>query len=120
MNDFIFIALIVGYVVGGIIGLFVFLAPLFTWHHVAKMRHEVKTSMQSILQLMQAQKDEQERTNTLAVEMQQRYMKTMQYVCDRLADICDNVNGVAVSDASVNEASASGDSAGSDDTPAAG
>ena len=95
MNDLIYIALIVGYVVGGLIGLFVFLAPLFIWHHVAKMRHEVKTRMQSIFQLMQAQKDEQERTNTLAVEMQQRYMKTMQYVCDRLADICDNVNGVA-------------------------
>ena len=99
MNDLIYIALVVGCVVGGIlitvIGLFVFLAPLFTWHHVDKMRHEVKTGMQSILQLMQAQKDEQERTNTLAVEMQQRYMKTMQYVCDRLADICDNVNGVA-------------------------
>ena len=115
MNDIIFIALIVGYVVGGIIGLIVFLAPLFTWHHVAKMRHEVKTSMQSILQLMQAQKDEQERTNTLSVEMQQRYMKTMQYVCDRLADICDNVNGVAAGGDA-----ADGGVAGSSTTPAAG
>ena len=82
------------YVCVGVLGFLVFLAlilaPLLIWRHVAKMRKGQK----GLSLLVQALKEELEKVNVLAVEMQQRYLKTMQYVCDRLADICDGVNGI--------------------------
>ncbi len=85
------------YVCVGVVGLFVFLAvilaPLLIWRHAAKMRRELRAGQKGLLLLAQALKEEAEKTNALAIEMQQRYLKTMQYVCDRLADICDAING---------------------------
>ena len=92
---------IIAYVGMAIIGAMLFFSPLFIWHHVAKMRKEVdekiallEQTASSLLQAVLAMKREQIKTNELFVEMQQRYIKTMQYVCDRLADICDHA-GVA-------------------------
>ncbi len=88
---------VVFYVCVGVVGFLVFLAvilaPLLIWRHAAKMRRELRTSQKGLALLAQALKEEVEKTNALAVEMQQRYLKTMQYVCDRLADICDGING---------------------------
>lgn len=85
------------YVCAGVVGFLVFLAvilaPLLIWRHAAKIRRELQIGQKLIAQQAQALKEEQEKTNALAVEMQQRYLKTMQYVCDRLADICDGING---------------------------
>jgi len=89
---------VVFYVCVGVVGFFVFLAlilaPLLIWRQVAKMRREVQNGQKGLSLLAQALKEELEKVNALAVDMQQRYLKTMQYVCDRLADICDGVNGI--------------------------
>ena len=94
---------VVFYVCVGVVGFLVFLAvilaPLLIWRHAAKMRRELRTSQKGLALLAQALKEEVEKTNALAVEMQQRYLKTMQYVCDRLADICDGINGFPSSSA---------------------
>ena len=89
---------VVFYVCVGVVGFFVFFAliltPLLIWRQVAKMRREVQNGQKGLSLLAQALKEELEKINALAVDMQQRYLKTMQYVCDRLADICDGVNGI--------------------------
>lgn len=83
-----------------VVGILLVFSPLFIWHHVAKMRKEMDEKISSLsqtasslLQANVAMKREQVKTNELLVEMQQRYLKTMQYVCDCLADICDNTGG---------------------------
>ena len=89
---------IVFYVCVGVVGFLVFfaliLAPLLIWRQVAKMRREMQNGQKGLSLLAQALKEELEKVNALGIEMQQRYLKTMQYVCDRLADICDGVNGI--------------------------
>lgn len=94
---------VVFYVCMGVAGFLAFLAlilaPLLIWRHAAKMRRELRTSQKGLALLAQALKEEAEKANALAIEMQQRYLKTMQYVCDRLADICDAINGFPSSSA---------------------
>ena len=87
-------------ILAAVVGILLVLSPLFIWHHVAKMRKEMDEQISSLSQtassLLQATvtiRREQAKTNELFVEMQQRYIKTMQYVCDCLADICDNTGG---------------------------
>ncbi len=88
------------YIIAVIVGALLAFSPLFIWHHVANMRREMDEKISSLTQtassLLQANvamKRELAKTNELFVEMQQRYLKTMQYVCDCLADICDNTGG---------------------------
>ncbi len=79
-------------VIGLLIGVLLVLAPLFIWHHVVMMRTEARKRMAELLENLAAQTRELKKATTLSVEMQKRYVKTMQYVCDRLADICDKMD----------------------------
>ena len=82
---------IVGYVIGSVVGLFLVLAPLFIWHHVAKLRHDLQDEMSELRKDLFVHVQELRAVNANFEAMQQRYIKTMQYVCDRLADICDHL-----------------------------
>ncbi len=82
---------IVGYVIGSAVGLFLVLAPLFIWHHVAKLRHDLQDEMLELRKDLFVHVQELRAVNANFEAMQQRYIKTMQYVCDRLADICDHL-----------------------------
>ena len=82
---------IVGYVIGSVVGLFLVLAPLFIWHHVAKLRHDLQDEMSELRKDLSVHVQELRAVNANFEAMQQRYIKTMQYVCDRLADICDHL-----------------------------
>ena len=83
---------IIGTIAAFVVGILLAFAPLFIWHHVAKMRAEVRERMAELMETLVAQTREMKKSNALSVEMQQRYLKTMQYVCDRLADICDHMD----------------------------
>ena len=83
--------MIAGYVLGGILGFFLALSPLFIWIHVSKMRKEIKDGRNALWQKLSVLSNEAQAANARLEEMQQRYLKTMQYVCDRLADICDRL-----------------------------
>ena len=85
---------IVGYVIGSVVGLFLVLAPLFIWHHVAKLRHDLQDEMSELRKDLFVHVQELRAVNANFEAMQQRYIKTMQYVCDRLADICDHLGVV--------------------------
>ena len=82
---------IVGYVIASVVGLFLVLAPLFIWHHVAKLRHDLQDEMSELRKDLFVHVQELRAVNANFEAMQQRYIKTMQYVCDRLADICDHL-----------------------------
>ena len=82
---------IVGHVIGSVVGLFLVLAPLFIWHHVAKLRHDLQDEMSELRKDLFVHVQELRAVNANFEAMQQRYIKTMQYVCDRLADICDHL-----------------------------
>lgn len=82
---------IVGYVIGSVVGLCLVLAPLFIWHHVAKLRHDLQDEMSELRKDLFVHVQELRAVNANFEAMQQRYIKTMQYVCDRLADICDHL-----------------------------
>ena len=82
---------IVGYVIGSVVGLFLVLAPLFIWHHVAQLRHDLQDEMSELRKDLFVHVQELRAVNANFEAMQQRYIKTMQYVCDRLADICDHL-----------------------------
>ena len=83
--------MLVGCVLGGVVGLFLAFSPLFIWIHVSKMRKEIKDGTSALWQKLSALSNEAQAANARLEEMQQRYLKTMQYVCDRLADICDRL-----------------------------
>ena len=89
--------LIVGYLFGSIIGILLVLAPLFIWIHVSKLRKEMRDGRNALLQKLSVLSDEAHLANVKLEEMQQRYLKTMQYVCDRLADVCDSLGGTNTS-----------------------
>ena len=82
---------IVGYVMASVVGLFLVFAPLFIWHHVAKLRHDLQDEMSELRKDLSIHVQELRAVNANFEAMQQRYIKTMQYVCDRLADICDHL-----------------------------
>ena len=82
----------IGTIAAFVIGILLAFAPLFIWHHVVKMRIEVRERMAELRDALTAQARELKKANALSTEMQQRYVKTMQYVCDRLADICEHMD----------------------------
>lgn len=82
------------YVFAIAIGILLVFAPLFIWHHVAKLRKEFQDGISSVMNELSVQVKELRAINGNVVEMQRRYVKTMQYVCDRLADICDHTGVV--------------------------
>ena len=91
---------ILAYCAGFVLGVMFFIAPLVIWIHVSRMRKEMKDAMATLTQVATAIRREQDKTNSLLVESQQRYIKTMQYVCDCLADLCDNTGGSNLNPAS--------------------
>ena len=74
-----------------ILGILFIVAPIFIWQHVAKLRKELHDEMTELRNDMSAQMKELRAVNANFETMQQRYIKTMQYVCDRIADICDHL-----------------------------
>ena len=58
---------------------------------MSKMRKEIKDGTSALWQKLSVLSNEAQAANARLEEMQQRYLKTMQYVCDRLADICDRL-----------------------------
>ena len=110
---------VVLYALAAVVGIAIVLAPLFIWHHLVKLRIEVSNKLQAMidahqkvlneshtlskamqdqlivaknqLKLSQSQLDEQKKAHDVLMSMQHHYVKSMQYVCDRLADICDSI-----------------------------
>ena len=91
MENIIFILAILACVCSAIIGILFVLAPIFIWVHVARLRKELHDEMTELRNDMSAQMKELRAVNANFMAMQQRYIKTMQYVCDRIADICDHL-----------------------------
>ena len=91
MENPVAVLILVGYGLVGVVGLFLALAPLFIWHHVAKLRHDLQDEMLELRKDLAVHVQELRAVNANFEAMQQRYIKTMQYVCDRLADICDHL-----------------------------
>ena len=91
MENPVAVLILVGYGLAGVVGLFLVFAPLFIWHHVAKLRHDLQDEMSELRKDLSIHVQELRAVNANFEAMQQRYIKTMQYVCDRLADICDHL-----------------------------
>ena len=91
MDNPILVLTLVGYGIAGVVGLFLVLAPLFIWHHAAKLRQDMQDEMSELRKDLAVHVKELRAVNANFEAMQQRYIKTMQYVCDRLADICDHL-----------------------------
>ena len=94
MENPVAVLILVGYGLAGVVGLFLVFAPLFIWHHVAKLRHDLQDEMSELRKDLSIHVQEMRAVNANFEAMQQRYIKTMQYVCDRLADICDHLGVV--------------------------
>ena len=91
MDNPVAMLILIGYGIASVVGLFLVLAPLFIWHHVAKLRHDLQDEMSELRKDLFVHVQELRAVNANFEAMQQRYIKTMQYVCDRLADICDHL-----------------------------
>jgi len=91
MDNPVAVLTLVGYGIAGVVGLLLVFAPLFIWHHVAKLRHDLQDEMSELRKDLSVHVQELRAVNANFEAMQQRYIKTMQYVCDRLADICDHL-----------------------------
>ena len=91
MDNPVVVLTLVGYGLAVVVGLLLFFAPLFIWHHVAKLRHDLQDEMSELRKDLSVHVQELRAVNANFEAMQQRYIKTMQYVCDRLADICDHL-----------------------------
>jgi len=91
MDNPIAVLTLVGYGIASVVGLLLVFAPLFIWHHVAKLRHDLQDEMSELRKDLFVHVQELRAVNANFEAMQQRYIKTMQYVCDRLADICDHL-----------------------------
>lgn len=76
-------ALVVFYVFVVLVCILVTLSPLFIWYHVVKMRREVNEKIEAVRSLVA---DE--------VEMQQRNVKGLQDVCDRLVNVCGQLSRI--------------------------
>ena len=94
MDNPVAVLILVGYGIAGVVGLFLVFAPLFIWHHVAKLRHDLQDEMSELGKDLSIHVQELRAVNANFEAMQERYIKTMQYVCDRLADICDHLGVV--------------------------
>ena len=91
MDNPVAVLTLVGYGIASFVGLLLIFAPLFIWHHVAKLRHDLQDEMSELRKDLSVHVQELRAVNANFEAMQQRYIKTMQYVCDRLADICDHL-----------------------------
>ena len=91
MDNPVAMLILIGYGIASVVGLFLVLAPLFIWHHVVKLRHDLQDEMSELRKDLSVHVQELRAVNANFEAMQQRYIKTMQYVCDRLADICDHL-----------------------------
>ena len=91
MDNPVAVLTLVGYGIASFVGLLLIFAPLFIWHHVAKLRHDLQDEMSELRKDLSVHVQELRTVNANFEAMQQRYIKTMQYVCDRLADICDHL-----------------------------
>ena len=91
MDNPVAMLILIGYGIASVVGLFLVLAPLFIWHHVAKLRYDLQDEMSELRKDLSVHVQELRAVNANFEAMQQRYIKTMQYVCDRLADICDHL-----------------------------
>ena len=91
MDNPVAVLILVGYGLASVVGLLLVFAPLFIWHHVAKLRHDLQDEMLELRKDLSVHVQELRTVNANFEAMQQRYIKTMQYVCDRLADICDHL-----------------------------
>ena len=91
MDNPVAVLILVGYGLASVVGLLLVFAPLFIWHHVAKMPHDLQDEMSELRKDLSVHVQELRAVNANFEAMQQRYIKTMQYVCDRLADICDHL-----------------------------
>ena len=91
MDNPVAVLILVGYGIASVVGLLLVFAPFFIWHHVAKLRHDLQDEMSELRKDLSVHVKELRAANTNFEAMQQRYIKTMQYVCDRLADICDHL-----------------------------
>ena len=91
MDNPVAVLILVGYGLASVVGLLLVFAPLFIWHHVAKLRHDLQDEMSELRKDLSVHVQELRAVNANFEAMQQRYIKTMQYVCDRLADICDHL-----------------------------
>ena len=91
MDNPVAVLILVGYGLASVVGLLLVFAPLFIWHHVAKLRHDLQDEMSELRKDLSVHVQELRTVNANFEAMQQRYIKTMQYVCDRLADICDHL-----------------------------
>ncbi len=91
MDNPVVVLTLVGYGIASFVGLLLVFAPFFIWHHVAKLRHDLQDEMSELRKDLSVHVQELRAVNTNFETMQQRYIETMQYVCDRLADICDHL-----------------------------
>ena len=91
MDNPVAVLILVGYGIASVVGLLLVFAPFFIWHHVAKLRHDLQDEMSELRKDLSVHVQELRAVNANFEAMQQRYIKTMQYVCDRLADICDHL-----------------------------
>ena len=91
MDNPVAVLILVGYGLASVVGLLLVFAPLFIWHHVATLRHDLQEEMLELRKDLSVHVQELRTVNANFEAMQQRYIKTMQYVCDRLADICDHL-----------------------------
>ena len=94
MDNPVAVFTLVGYGSAILVGVLLVFAPLFIWHHVAKLRHDLQDEMSELRKDLSIHVQELRAVNANFEAMQQRYIKTMQYVCDRLADICDHLGVV--------------------------
>ena len=91
MDNPVAVLILVGYGLASVVGLLLVFAPFFIWHHVAKLRQDMQDEMSELRKDLSVHVQELRAVNANFEAMQQRYIKTMQYVCDRLADICDHL-----------------------------
>ena len=91
MDNPVAVLILVGYGIASFVGLLLVFAPFFIWHHVAKLRQDMQDEMSELRKDLSVHVQELRAVNANFEAMQQRYIKTMQYVCDRLADICDHL-----------------------------
>ena len=91
MDNPVAVLTLVGYGSAILVGVLLVFAPFSIWHHVAKLRHDLQDEMSELRKDLSVHVQELRAVNANFEAMQQRYIKTMQYVCDRLADICDHL-----------------------------
>ncbi len=87
MHEYELPLIVIIYLAVGLIGFLIALAPLFIWHHVAKMRAEIQERLAALEGAASELVLESRNTTAHLIKLQQGYAKTMQSISDQLAKL---------------------------------